>query len=130
MKTLLVLLIGAALGILGYQYYQKNHSSVSRSASDAADTTRDKAAELKDTVAQKSHQVGEKLDDARIITAIKGKYVIDKELSALAISVACHDGNVTLAGTVESDALVVKAMRIANDTSGVRNVESKISVQR
>ncbi len=130
MKTLIILVLGAALGIGGYMYYQRTqHPTLAQRAGDAAETTRDKAGEIKDTVVEKSRAVGEKMDDARIITAIKGKYVLDKDLSAIAISVSCTDGKVVLTGSAASEELIGRAVRLANETSGVKNVVSRLTVR-
>ena len=130
MKTFLVLLFGAALGIGGYMYYQRTqHPNLKQRASDAVDVTKEKAGEIKDAVVDKSHGVGERVDDARIITTIKGKYVLDKDLSALAISVSCKDGNVILTGSADSAELILRAQRLASETSGVRNVASQLTVK-
>jgi osmotically-inducible protein OsmY len=130
MKTFLILLLGAALGIGGYLYYQRTqHPTISQRASDAVEVTREKAGEIKDTVVEQSRTVGERVDDARIITAIKGKYVLDKDLSVLSISVACKDGMVVLSGTAASDLLVGRAVRLAGETSGVKNVSSQLTVK-
>jgi osmotically-inducible protein OsmY len=130
MKTFLILLIGAALGIGGYMYYQRTqHPTVTQRAGEVMDATKEKAGEIKDTVVEKSRTVGERVDDARIITAIKGKYVLDKDLSVLAISVSCKDGNVVLTGSATSPELVLRAQRLASETSGVKNVASKLTVR-
>ncbi len=130
MKTFVILLLGAALGIGGYMYYQRTqHPTVKQRAADAAETTREKAGEIKDAVVDKSRTVGEHIDDARIITAVKGKYVLDKELSALAISVSCKDGFVTLTGSAGSDVLIAKARRLAGETSGVKGVSAQLTVR-
>ena len=130
MKTFLILLIGAALGIAGYMYYQRTqHPTLTQRAGDIGETTREKAGEIKDTVVEKSRAVGERVDDARIVTAIKGKYVLDKDLSALAISVSCKDGNVVLTGSAASDQLIARATQLARDTSGVKSVASQLMVR-
>ena len=130
MKSFLLFLVGAILGIAGYQYYQRTqHPTVAQRAQDAADTTRDKAGELKDKVVAGTRTVGEKVDDARIIAAIKGKYVLDKDLSALAISVSCRDGYVSLTGSAATPELVSRAARLARETSGVTGVNSELTVR-
>lgn len=130
MKTFLILLLGVVLGVGGYMYYQRTqHPTLGQRVGDAADTTRDKAGDIKDKVVEKSKSVGEHIDDARIITAIKGKYVLDKDLSALAISVSCKDGFVTLTGSAGSDALIAKARRLASETGGVKGVSSQLTVR-
>lgn len=130
MKTFILLLIGAILGIAGYHYYQRTyHPTLAQRADAAADTTKDKAGDFKDAVVEKSKKVGETMDDARITTAIKGKYIIDKDLSALAISVSCKDGHVLLTGSVASEELGARAARLARETSGVVGVTSRLVVK-
>lgn len=88
--------------------------------------------ELKRTgrvVRSKARVIGEHIDDARIIAVIKGKYVMDKNLSVLAISVACRDGHVTLTGSATSAELIGRAVDLALQTGGVQNVESLLVVK-
>ncbi|MFA5056755.1 MAG: BON domain-containing protein, partial [Opitutaceae bacterium] len=77
----------------------------------------------------KTTAVGERIDDARIIAVVKAKYVLDSDLSALAISVDCRDGDITLSGVVKSPALIGRAIALALETRGVRNVTSSLTVQ-
>jgi osmotically-inducible protein OsmY len=67
--------------------------------------------------------------DAKITAKIKTKLAIDKELPALAISVTTTDGRVTLAGNVSSTKQIGKAMMLALDTEGVREVSSTLKVK-
>jgi len=66
--------------------------------------------------------------NARIVTVIKTKFAIDKELSARAIAVDCDSGQVTLHGTVANNALIAKAVGIALETDGVSQVKSLLKV--
>jgi hypothetical protein len=75
-------------------------------------------------------QVADATADARITTTIKAKLVADPELSALAISVSTTDGTVTLSGKVASPELVGKAMLVALQTDGVREVVSVLQVAK
>lgn len=130
MKTFLALILGAILGIAGYIYYQRTqHPTMAQRTEDAVDATRDKAGELKDRVVEGSRKVGERVDDARIVAAIKSKYVLDKDLSALAISVSCRDGQVLLTGSAGSDDLIARAIALAKETSGVAGVSSQLVVR-
>lgn len=79
-------------------------------------------------VRTKAQAVGEKISDARIVTVIKAKFVLDSSLSAPDISVESHEGEVTLGGTVASPELIGRALILALDTDGVRSVVSKITV--
>jgi osmotically-inducible protein OsmY len=130
MKTFILLLLGAVLGIAGYHYYQRTqHPTLAQQTDAAVDTTKDKASDLKNTVVEKSKKVGETMDDARIIAAIKGKFLVEKDLSSLALSVSCNDGHVVLTGTAASDELAARAARLARETSGVVGVTSRVVVK-
>ena len=156
MKTaFFCLLIGAIAGVVGWRYYERTqHPTLSQRAGDLADKTREVATDAKDAVANKAEDlkltpeeikaelaktgrvvrskarsVGEIIDDARIITVIKGKYVVDSDLSVFAISIECHDGNVNLTGSVTSAEHVVRAVTLAMHTYGVHNVVSQLEVK-
>jgi osmotically-inducible protein OsmY len=68
--------------------------------------------------------------DARITVAIKAKLAVDPDLSALGISVDTTAGRVTLAGTVASPELVGRAMALALETPGVREVVAVLQAKR
>jgi osmotically-inducible protein OsmY len=80
------------------------------------------------TLQEKARVAGERIDDARVITVIKGKFALDKDLSAGAISVSCQDGRVVLDGTVPSEELAQRAVQQAQATSGVVDVTSHLTV--
>jgi osmotically-inducible protein OsmY len=67
--------------------------------------------------------------DARAITEIKAKYAKDPSLSVWKISVSCSQGHVKLSGTVKSPDDIGKAIALALDADGVRDVTSTIQVQ-
>jgi hypothetical protein len=67
--------------------------------------------------------------DARTTAAIKGKLVGSRDLSALSISVNTTGGVVTLSGFVNSTEDISKAMLLALETDGVREVISTLQVR-
>ncbi|MDB6126720.1 MAG: hypothetical protein JWM35_616 [Verrucomicrobia bacterium] len=73
-------------------------------------------------------KIGDAMDNARIVTVINAKLVGDSELSALKIDVDANSGVVTLKGSVASPELIGKAMVLALDTDGVREVVSLLTV--
>jgi len=92
--------------------------------------------ELTDTGKVVRHQmsdfgaaVADAASDAKITGKIKGKYALDKEISALGISVSTTDGRVTLSGNVTSSKLIGKAIMLALETDGVREVSSTLKVK-
>jgi len=82
---------------------------------------------------REAHDIGEAAvnaaSDARAVTEIKAKYAMDSTLSAWKISVACDQGHVTLSGTVSSTEDIGKAVALALDADGVRDVTSTIQVK-
>jgi len=85
-------------------------------------------------IRQKAREAGQALSDAtadtRITAAIKAKLVRDPDLSAWNISVSTADGVVTLSGTGTSTGNIGKAILLAMETDGVRQVISTLRVKR
>jgi hypothetical protein len=154
MKTLLILLIGAAIGIGAYIYFKepanrtkldKTGDKISESANTVkekwndkigdldTDHIRDELARTGKVIRKKAEQAGAVISDAaadaRITTEIKGKLAVESDLSALKISVNTTDGVVTLSGTVSSTDAIQKAMKIALAVDGVTQVVSTLQVK-
>ena len=66
--------------------------------------------------------------DAGITTAVKGKLVADDLVKARQINVDTHDKVVTLKGEVQTSEEESRALQIARNTNGVRDVIDEISV--
>ena len=73
--------------------------------------------------------VADVASDTRISTTIKSKLALDKELSARSIAVSTTDGHVTLSGNVTNSKLIGKAISLALETDGVREVSSTLKVK-
>ena len=67
--------------------------------------------------------------DAKITGKIKAKLTLDKELSAFGISVDTTDGRVTLSGNVANSKQIGRAIMVALETDGVREVSSTLKVK-
>lgn len=129
-RKLLILLLGIALGAAGWHLYQRTfHPTVGQRAGDLAGRAREAAGETREQSAATARALGENLGDAGIVALIKGKYLLDKDLSALAISVECTNGRVMLTGTAESPERIARAVEIARQTKGVTDVTSRLTVK-
>lgn len=73
--------------------------------------------------------VGEYIDDATITTAVKAKFVENKQVDAVAISVETLDGTVMLSGFAKSDQEKSMAESLARNTKGVKSVKNQLSVR-
>jgi osmotically-inducible protein OsmY len=78
---------------------------------------------------QAGQAIADATADARITAAIKGKLIASRDLSALSISVNTTGGIVTLSGTVPSTDAISKAMLLAMETDGVKEVVSTLQVK-
>jgi osmotically-inducible protein OsmY len=79
--------------------------------------------------AQAQGGIGQALDDATITAAVKSKLIADTAVSGLKIDVDTQSGVVSLTGPVKSQTEKDTALRIARETSGVKDVQDKLVVQ-
>ncbi len=154
MKTLFVLFLGAALGIAAYLYFREPQNKptmeqagdkVSEGAdklkkkwnekvpSMNTDDIRDELSKSGRVVRKKASEAGAAIADAAadssVTTEVKSKLALDKELSAVKISVNTTKGVVTLSGSVSSHELIKKAMDIALEPQGASEVISTLQVE-
>jgi len=156
MKLILALFVGVAIGVAVFWFYgtKRGRSSVeatgdqiesaTKSARDAVqdkiraldlrpEDIKEDLAKTGQVVRRKAKEAGQVISDAtadaRITGAIKTKLVANRDLSALSISVNTTGGVVTLSGTVTSADDISKAMLLAMDTDGVREVVSTLQVK-
>jgi osmotically-inducible protein OsmY len=156
MKYLLALILGVAIGAVAVWFYsegrdksrlQTKGEQVESAAKSTRDTIQDKlhslhlggidiSNELERTgrvIRQKAQEAGQAISnataDARVTAAIKARLLRDPDVSVWNISVNTTDGIVTLSGTVSSADNVGKAMLLALETDGVRQVISTLQVK-
>ena len=148
------LLLGVIIGGGGLWYLQQKKSGeMEKTREQAATTAQDvrklmdaklevlelQASKIQKEMAEKGRVVRRKASvlgesvadaaaDARMTAVIKTKLAADPDLSALAISVNTTDGVVTLSGRVAGPELVGKAIWLALETDGVREVVSTLQV--
>jgi outer membrane biosynthesis protein TonB len=70
-----------------------------------------------------------KPDDAAIVTNIQSQMFSDRQLKDASLQVSSNKGEVTLSGTVSSDAAHLEAYKVASQTPGVTKVDDQIVVQ-
>jgi hyperosmotically inducible periplasmic protein len=156
MKTLLVLIVGLTIGgaaVWFYTNYQNDPQmrSAGQKVETAAKSAREAATnelqvlhlrpeDIKDELGRSGqvvrrvateagHAIADATADARTTAAIKTKLLTSRDLSALNISVNTTAGVVTMSGSVTSPEHISKAILLAMETSGVREVVSTIQVK-
>jgi hyperosmotically inducible protein len=74
--------------------------------------------------------MGERVDDAGITVAVKGRLLEDPDVKGLQIDVDTREGVVYLTGSVRSDAEKEKAASLARETKNVKNVVTNLKVEK
>jgi hyperosmotically inducible protein len=77
-----------------------------------------------------TRSAGAVVDDAGITMKVKGRFLKDPLVQGLRIDVDTRDGVVYLTGSVASSAEKDKAIQIAKDTEGVKDVQANLNVGR
>ena len=156
MRTFLALVLGVAFGAAAVWFYSTYRNdprmrSAEQKVENAAKTTSDAAQDklralhlssedIKEELARTGgvvrreasaagHALADATSDARITTAIKTKLLTSRDLSAFNISVNTTAGVVTLSGFVSSSEHIGKAILLAMETDGVREVLSTLQVK-
>jgi osmotically-inducible protein OsmY len=156
MRTFLALVLGIAAGGAAVWFYctyrddprvrsaEQKLETVAKSARDTAqnelrvlhlrpEDIRDELARTGQVVRRAAvgagHAIADATADARVTAAIKAKLIASRELSALNISVNTTAGVVTLSGAVSSSEHISKAILLAMETDGVREVVSTLQVR-
>lgn len=75
-----------------------------------------------------SEETSNDLTDAKIATVVKSRLLMDSDISGLDIDVDVEDSEVTLKGTVGSEAERALAVEIAKNASEVKSVDDQLSV--
>lgn len=73
---------------------------------------------------------GRNVDDTVITTRVKAALVAEPALKGRDISVDTHEGEVSLSGILDSQAQIDRALQIAYEIEGVRNVNNRLTVRR
>jgi osmotically-inducible protein OsmY len=80
-------------------------------------------------VTRGQESVGAYVDDAAITTAVKGRYVDNKDVDASSIKVETLNGTVMLSGFAKNAMEKATAEKIALNVKGVKVVKNEIAVR-
>jgi hyperosmotically inducible periplasmic protein len=118
---LLVILVAVAGFFLGWW-------DTGRVAGGSSERAREVGAEVGDRAAAAASQARETLEDGALTAKIKSKMALDDTIKASRINVDTTDQVVTLTGGVDSEAQRQRAVQLARETNGVRNVVDRLTV--
>jgi hyperosmotically inducible protein len=75
-------------------------------------------------------KAGVAIDDSVITTKIKSSILTDSAIKGSDISVDTKNGEVTLTGSVKSQAQMDRAQKLAQNIDGVKSVQNKLEVRQ
>ncbi|SBV91101.1 conserved exported hypothetical protein [uncultured delta proteobacterium] len=106
--------------------------TVKEGARDAAQAVKESAQDaahgIGKATSEATQAVGEYVDDAAITAAVKSKFLAQKGLDSMDISVTTSDGVVLLSGGVEHEAQISLAERVAKEVNGVKKIVNNLIV--
>ena len=76
-----------------------------------------------------AESTGQYVDDATITTKVKAAVMADSLLKGSSISVETDQASVHLTGLVDSKAQESEAIRVANQTNGVKEVQDHLTIR-
>jgi osmotically-inducible protein OsmY len=131
--VLVLAVVAVGSYMLGYWSLDQVAGTALRSAAPAAgpastNTAGDRTDRLGTQAGQAARKVGEFASDAELTAKIKAKMALDDGVRAQTIGVATTDGVVTLTGTIGSASEHDRAVRLARDTKGIRQVVDRLTV--
>jgi len=130
-----LVLVAGAFYLFGYW----TGGSLSQPAPSAAETpplsidtatARERGAEIGEQAARAVATAGAAVDEGRLTAKIKAKMVLDDLVKARTIDVTTTGSTVTLSGTVHSRAEQERAVALARQTEGVRQVTDRLVVRQ
>jgi hyperosmotically inducible protein len=127
----IVILVGAAAFLFGWWTGGGRTHPLERPAigtSGHVDTShaREVGARVGEKTAEVANRAEAALSDGALTAKIKSKMALDDLVQARTIDVTTKDGEVTLSGTVRSAREHQRAVQLAKETAGVKNVIDKL----
>lgn len=133
----IVIVVGIGAFLIGYRWGDTDpDTAVERPVATtgeapAADTAkaREAGARIGETVAVGANKAERALEGASLTAKIKAKMTLDDTIQARRIDVDTEGDVVTLSGTVRSEAERARALQLARETDGVRQVVDHLRVR-
>lgn len=129
---LAVLVVG---GLIAYNYWKarqvESRSSVTVGTGGvlSPETARERGAEIGEKAADVFNKIDREIGDGALTVKIKSKMALDDLVSARRIDVDTTRGVVTVRGEVASEPEHQRAIQLAKETNGVREVVDRLEVR-
>ena len=134
---LLVVIVGVGGFLLGWWTIgdgrldlERARETVGTAGPVSAEKAREVGARAGETAAVAANQAKVALENGAITAKIKSKMALDDTLDAMKINVDTANHVVTLSGNVNTEAQRQRALQLARETDGVREVVDRLQVRR
>ena len=124
LMILIIVLVGVGGFLLGW--WGSGRSLLPENASVDAQRAREVGAQVTEKTAEVANQAKAAFDDGALTAKIKSKMALDDSVKASNIDVSTTKGVVTVSGTVSSQAERQRALQLAKETNGVREVVDRL----
>ena len=131
--VLIVVLVAAGAFLLGWWGNGRLRDDVRGTVGTTGVDTqkaREVGAKVGETTATAAAQARRAINDGSVTAKIKAKMALDDTVKALDIDVDTVGTTVTLSGVVGTDAQKQKALQLARETEGVKQVVDQLQVRR
>lgn len=127
---LAIVVVAAGVYFLGWDLDRLRGTDAPRvTGSAGAQTAREVGADVREKTAQAADATMRALEDGRLTTKIKAKMALDDSVKALNLDVDTRDGVVTVQGDVRSEAERQRALALARETAGVKQVIDRLRIR-
>jgi hypothetical protein len=129
----LVILVGLGAFFLGYRWsdlpdFDRPVGTTGDRPQVDTSRAREVGAEIGQKVAVGANEAKRMAGNAGLTTKIKAKMALDDTIEAARIDVDTANGVVTLSGTVATEAQRTRAVQLAKETDGVREVVDRLRI--
>jgi hyperosmotically inducible protein len=130
-KLIVLLIVLVAVGgfFLGWWGTGADRDAVATAGQTGAERAKRAGEEISQKTAEVAKTAQEALSDGALTAKIKAKMALDDSVKALDLNIDTADGVVTVTGTVRSRAERERALALARETNGVRQVVDRTSIE-
>jgi osmotically-inducible protein OsmY len=140
MKTLLMLVAVAAVGVVAFNYWNgapllsnprdARPTAVGTGGTVDVNTARERGAEVGEKVAVAAGKLRDSAHEAALTSKIKAKMLLDDTIRSRSVDVTTDGTTATVSGTVRTVDEHDRALRLARETEGVTHVVDRLKVER
>jgi hyperosmotically inducible protein len=128
-KLILLVIIVAVVGAFLLGYDLADLRGLGDPAAPGSERAREVGADIGARTAAAADATRRAVEDGTLTTKIKAKMALDDSVKALDLDVDTSNGVVTVSGTVRTEAERTRALALARETEGVKQVVDRLQLK-